>query len=484
MNSFTYEEQGEKKYLVYTKTKEDDLDMFTMEMLMNNKIAGTASFSCIQMDDTIYMKYNITGLQSMSEFLSGEVKKHDFLKLLKSLTDSLIIADEYMLNVSSYILDTSYIYIYPTDMQVSMIVLPVRRDEIPPENFLKKLLFDVKYDRTEDRSYVASLISFFGSSGVFSLTSFRDQVCQFDKNNYPGYQNRGYVENPVNNRQPVYENRISNKAGERESYIPENKSNEAPVRKHAAPTPEKQECLDILFSDAPEEEEKKTKKGFFAKTKKGEKKEKGFRIGFGKKSKAGREGETDPGINMGSPIDGLAIPGMDFPRGRQTGESTNGKTEKKEMNQIENPAQFMSIPAQNVNIRQMEAQQQDFGETLYLQDDSDETVLIDQNQYRAKPKYILYRCSTQESFELKGDIIRIGRNPRISEICISGNRGIGRIHAILYMRDGQVFISDNDSKNKTYVDGEQIKADAEPKLLLSGSKIRLGDEEFEFRISV
>ena len=85
---------------------------------------------------------------------------------------------------------------------------------------------------------------------------------------------------------------------------------------------------------------------------------------------------------------------------------------------------------------------------------------------------------------MKGDIIRIGRNPRISEICISGNRGIGRIHAILYMRDGQVFISDNDSKNKTYVDGEQIKADAEPKLLLSGSKIRLGDEEFEFRISV
>lgn len=483
MNSFSYEEQGEKKYLVYTKTREDDLDMFTMEMLMNNKIAGTAPFSCIQMDDTIYMKYNITDLQSMSEFLSGEVKKHDFLSLLKSLTDSLIIADDYMLSVSSYILDTSYIYIHPADMQVSMIVLPVRRNEILPENFLKKLLFDVKYDRTEDRSYVASLISFFGSSEVFSLTSFREQVCRFDKNNFSGYQNRGYVERPVNSRQPAYENRIRNKDEERKLNIPENKLNEAPGRKHVVSTPEKQECLDILFSDIPEEEEKKTKKGFFSKVKKSEKKEKGFRIGFGKKSKA-RESETDAGIDMSSPIDGLAIPGMDFSRGRQTAEKTNSKTEKMEMNQRENSAQFMSIPAQNVNIRQMEAQQQDFGETLYLPEGSDETVLINQNQYGPKPKYILYRCSTQESFELKGDIIRIGRNPNITEICISGNRGIGRIHAIIYIRDGQVFISDNDSKNKTYVDGEQIKANAEPKLLLSGSKLRLGDEEFEFRISV
>ena len=77
----------------------------------------------------------------------------------------------------------------------------------------------------------------------------------------------------------------------------------------------------------------------------------------------------------------------------------------------------------------------------------------------------------------------MGRSPSISEICISGNRGVGRVHAVLYVRNGQVYIADNNSKNKTFVDGEELKPGDSPKMLLSGSKIKLGTEELEFRIS-
>ena len=79
-------------------------------------------------------------------------------------------------------------------------------------------------------------------------------------------------------------------------------------------------------------------------------------------------------------------------------------------------------------------------------------------------------------------MVRIGRSPSVCEICLSGNRGIGRIHAILHVNDGRVYIEDNGSKNKTYLDGEQILPGEKPRLLHSGSKLRLGDEEMEFKI--
>ena len=131
----------------------------------------------------------------------------------------------------------------------------------------------------------------------------------------------------------------------------------------------------------------------------------------------------------------------------------------------------------------MDAGQQDFGETEYYGEDMEETLMIGQEEAVPRAGFVLYRCSTEETFEIRGEVIRIGRSPSISEICLSGNRGIGRTHAILYVRDGNVYIADNNSKNKTYVDGEQVRPGEQPRLLLSGSKIRLGDEELEFRIS-
>jgi len=124
----------------------------------------------------------------------------------------------------------------------------------------------------------------------------------------------------------------------------------------------------------------------------------------------------------------------------------------------------------------------DFGETVYLQEeDDDETAFLGQESGRS-PEFFLYRFSTKETLQITGDVVRIGRSPSIAEICITGNICIGRIHAILYVRGGEVFIEDNHSKNCTYVDGIRLDPEAPPVLLNQGSKIRLGDEELEFSI--
>ena len=146
---------------------------------------------------------------------------------------------------------------------------------------------------------------------------------------------------------------------------------------------------------------------------------------------------------------------------------------------------------ENYDMRQTEDEvekEDDRDETLMLHPEPEQPVKpqtgeISVRQEHPRQRYLLHRCRTDENFEIRGDIVRVGRSSSVSDICIPGNPGIGRIHVILYVRDGQVFIADNGSKNKTFVDGTELKPEDPPMLLLSGSKIKMSDEEFEFRIS-
>ena len=119
---------------------------------------------------------------------------------------------------------------------------------------------------------------------------------------------------------------------------------------------------------------------------------------------------------------------------------------------------------------------------LKKDESTDETILLDEEGEGPHLRYILLRERTGERFIIQGEISRIGRNPVDTDITISGNPGIGRVHAIFHLYNGRIFIEDNGSKNKTYVDDKQVKPEDGMRLLLSGSKIRFADEVFEFRI--
>lgn len=472
MRDFTYEEQGDKRYLVYAKKGDDKLDSFTMEMLSNNTINGLAPFSCIQIDDVVYMKYNITGLISLTEYFSKLVKRQSFLTILEGLADSILLADDYMLAVSAYIFDESYIYINPESLAVSMVVLPIIHEERSPSEFFRKLLFDVSYDQTEDCTYIASLINLLRDDKGFSLYTFKEQVSNFKKTeNY-------YTGTKTEKANSIHESLVPGNISHGKNI--QKKTGNFDVSQNDKEKEERQEWLNIIFSGEHEETEKK-KKGFFSKKEgKKEKKEKKSKLFFGRKAEK-EEVELSTGFQAGTPLEGVAIPGMDFIDWKQNTIGGKAVLDKSESEKFQ--GQHVSVPAQDVKIQQIDAEQQDFGETVYLEEDPEDTILIDPEIEQPRKKFMLYRYSTKETFELKGDVIRIGRSPSVSEVCISGNRGVGRIHAILYVRDEQVFIADNDSKNKTFVNGEQIKSGDAPKLLQSGAKIRLGDEELEFRIS-
>lgn len=463
MVTFNYEEQEGKKYLVYSKRAQDKADLLTMEMMSNNKIDGLIPFESIQIDGELTLKYNVTGLENLEEYFSGVVGRKKLLHVLEGIVSGFIEAEDYFLDLSSYVLEESYIYVEPATEKIFMVVLPFFRDKIKPEVFLKKLLLEVRYDQSEDCSYVAGLINLFSGSDGFSLYQFREQLMRFQEIKEEKKEevtpqaavfSKTVEEKPV--QPPVWNVPMSEQqvnVEEKPFYIVDNS---------------------IKNEEQQENEGEKKKKGIFWKKEERTEKQKSEKKGFfWKKSKKNEEKDTG-GSEKGFPFVGLNIPGSD----QQSQKKENGENIEGTYQPYDTP-----IPAQKVGVDLRKTDPQDFGPTEYVGGNSEETIFIDEGKSKLQSKPVLYRTGTQEVFEIQGDMIRIGRNPAISEICISGNRGIGRIHAVLYVNNGQVGIVDNDSKNKTYVNGEQLKPGDTPRILSPGDKIQLADEELEFRIS-
>ncbi len=470
INSFTYEEQGEKRYLVYEKKTEDHMDTLTLEMMLNNKIDGVSSGNHIQIDDKFYMKYDISGLMNLREYLQGVVSRQKILSILESIADAAIASEDYMLSISSYVMDMEYVYIDPDTLKVSMVVLPVVREGRKIDVFLKELFMGIRYDQTEDCSYVASLLNLLGGAGTFSIHTFKEEINRLKKENNSKPQPQGQIldsqlcmqafekpPQPYRHIPQSYQQNVKQNtpAGRNGGGLSEED------RKLIVRDLKREKNLDILFSE--EEEVKKEKKGFFFMKDKSEKEKKPEKEKKENKKKekkslwgklTGKKRSSEEDSPAESPLGRIDIPGMEA-----------------------------AIPFQNVEIDKRRVDMQDFGETVFLDgDDDEETYIIGAKQNTVQPEFILYRHGTGESYRISEEVTRIGRSTSIAEICITGNRGIGRVHALLYLRNGEVFIEDNNSKNHTYVDGMKLEPGQSPVKLVHGSKIRLGDEELEFAV--
>lgn len=99
------------------------------------------------------------------------------------------------------------------------------------------------------------------------------------------------------------------------------------------------------------------------------------------------------------------------------------------------------------------------------------------------PKAVPYliRVNTEERIMLGKGAFKIGKATRGVDYTVSGNGAISRQHAVILQKDGVCYIKDNKSTNHTYINGKMIDEGAE-EILTHDSVIKLGDEEFIFKI--
>lgn len=98
---------------------------------------------------------------------------------------------------------------------------------------------------------------------------------------------------------------------------------------------------------------------------------------------------------------------------------------------------------------------------------------------KANP-YII-RVNTEERIMINKATFKLGKASRGVDYSIGGNGAISRQHAVILQKDGVCYIKDNKSTNHTYVNGKMVEEGVE-EILTHDSMIKLGDEEFVFKI--
>lgn len=118
-------------------------------------------------------------------------------------------------------------------------------------------------------------------------------------------------------------------------------------------------------------------------------------------------------------------------------------------------------------------------EDTALPDSDDEaTGLLTENNVHYP---ILFRTLTQEKIFINKPVFRLGKEKSYVDYFVSNNNAVSRGHADIITRGQRYFVTDLNSKNKTFINGAPIPPQTEVELF-DGNELRLGNEEFVFYI--
>ena len=97
------------------------------------------------------------------------------------------------------------------------------------------------------------------------------------------------------------------------------------------------------------------------------------------------------------------------------------------------------------------------------------------------PAPYFIRMRTGERINIDKAEFKIGRKASEVDYAISDNTDISRVHCVIVKDRGVCFISDNNSTNGTYINGQRLN-EGEKRFLTNGVVVLLGNEEFVYHI--
>lgn len=119
------------------------------------------------------------------------------------------------------------------------------------------------------------------------------------------------------------------------------------------------------------------------------------------------------------------------------------------------------------------------GNTCRLDEPVGGTVILGSEPSAPAVRFYILRVQTEEKIELTQFPFLVGTERGCVAYCVTGNAAVSRRHAEFSMQDGECFVTDQKSTNKTYVNDCALVPLA-PQPLKDGDSIRLGNEQFQF----
>lgn len=118
---------------------------------------------------------------------------------------------------------------------------------------------------------------------------------------------------------------------------------------------------------------------------------------------------------------------------------------------------------------------------LLSNSDEDEAtgLLIENNANVRFPS--LFRVLTEETISVNKPVFRLGKERSYVDYFVTNNIAVSRSHADIITRGNNYFVKDLNSKNHTYINGQELPIQMEVEIN-DGDSLKLGNEEFIFHV--
>ncbi len=494
MSKFCFENQGTHTYLVYTVTENDVLDSMSLGMITNNRIPGLAHTLFTQMDANKFIKYDVSAKISVKQFFNGQVNKKRLLDVFNGIVDALRLAEDYMIDVNSIVLDLDYIFADVSTCETVLVCVPVISDDLSNVDmgaFFKNIMFSTQFDQTENCDHVAKIINYLNSSPVFSLDDFKKLLDSINgvgnvMQGQPLMVQRSQVQQSqpaaqptVQRQQPIATTQPITPSQPIKQTVPA--TTPVTAMNTQKGTPEKKISWFYLMQHYNKENAAAYKAQKAAK--------KNSTVALQPQKNNGPSKQQTPAQPAGN--FGFAIPGQTTPAEQPLQQPiVQQSTQHVAAQSAHVRASAATISAQSASpaVQQPayspqvpQGQSMNFGETTVLGGGGiGETTVLGAIS-ATQPKPHLIRVKNNEKINLDKPVFRIGKEKSYVDYFIGDNSAISRSHANIISRDGEYFVVDTNSTNHTYVNDQMIQSNVETKIT-HGAKIKFANEAFEFKL--
>ena len=504
-------QKGSNIYAVYELNDSQlQIDKISFMMINSNQQhnIGLAPITFEEMNGVYYkMLFDVTGKVTLREYIGKHISQEDFRQMLLNLIDTIEQFDEYMIDVNQILLDMDSVYINAIDYSIAFLCIALKgvTQVYRPYEFFRAVVQNSYVNlNMNEVSYFNHIWNITSNENGFSLSNMKAAIQTTDKSKKKEVSEQSASNVP--NISNVIQNNNNNNNNNNISKIEQPQEITVTQPKF---TPLSQPILDS------EPEEQKSS-GFLGKL---------FSFGKGKQSekKAEKRKSTSTGGLAGLRTKANKTgKGILFENNENQDAVANlqqqfmvqqNPVNLSEQQQFENnpiyqgttvlkgkspeyiypTPQVAPIPQQNILV-QTSPQPSTISETIpettvlkkqIFEPEIPETTVLKKNSYPPKsvPKKTacLIRLQNHSRFFIYKQVFSIGRGMSEIDCAVNDNTNVSRHHADIKQHHGEYFLFVVTRTNETYLNEESLQQGAEKKLS-DGDKIRLADEEFEFRI--
>ncbi len=501
---------GQEKYLTYTMGEDCELDEDILDYCEENKPVELVGIIYEEDEDYDYLTYDVTDMVTIAERISKVVSSNDVLLMIRNIANSLISLKEQNVQLGYILLNREFSYV-DSECNIKFLCVPVEnKGSVVTEfkGYIRELIANMIFNIEEDLGYVGKLLTYINGDN-FNLRGLVGLSEALMEEAGVSFEATSGIETDAGEVVAAEPELTARQEGGVADFMSSESDTDEPLPEIGDDEDEDEETQPVvneipkveIKTEAKEEAEVESKDETVPEVKEEPK-------SYGIKDPKDRE--TDLNVLKSRMNDLVGNTPKAEPKLKEDVKTINSIDEldsflnkapvvKKNVVKV-NRAALIQSAAEHEGDDQGDASKgttanlvQAISSDMNVEKDSkpksnsilSRTVELTTSAptLMNAPKAVPYliRVNTDERIMLNKDSFKLGKATRGVDYSVGGNGAISRQHAIIIQKDGVCYIKDNKSTNHTFVNDKIVDEGIE-EILTHDSIIRLGDEEFRFKI--